>query len=107
MRQSSDPFETILARASLDGRRWELAFAPLLIAFLAAIFSIGAPIAILGVVAAAGIVVHVIGLISIHALTPKYDYRQADETEESPSADQKHRRAVVLFVCHRRLLKLE
>lgn len=87
MRQSSDPFETLLARASLDGRRWELAFAPLLIAFLAAIFSIGAPIAILGVVAAAGIVVHVIGLISINALQPKYDYTHDEEADASPSAN--------------------
>jgi|GEM_PF-1858308 len=87
MRESTDPFETMLARASLDGRRWELAIAPLLIAFLAAIFSIGAPFALLGVIAAAGILVHVIGLISIQALTQKSEYRRADETEASPSAD--------------------
>lgn len=77
----------MLARASLDGRRWELAFAPLLIAFVAAIFSIGAPFPMLGVIAAAGMIVHVLGLIAIHALTQKQQYAREDEAQASPSAN--------------------
>ncbi len=82
MRSGGDPHETMLARARLNGRRWDVALAPLAIAFIAALLSIGAPSQILSVIAAIAIALHAAGLV----YQPASPQDQSEAARENPDA---------------------
>jgi len=77
----------MLARAPFSGRRRELAFAPLLIALIAALLSIGAPSPILGLIVVIAIALHMAGLIFQPASPQGQDNRVRDNLEAAPATD--------------------
>jgi hypothetical protein len=87
MRHSKSRFELAFARATLRLRGRDLAYAPLFITFLAALFSIGTPSPILGAIAAAGVLIHAVGLVCLRALREKSVQKAAPEAQDTTSAN--------------------